>query len=33
VARTSLEGKLGLGGERLGVVTHNGSIRIKNAAG
>lgn len=31
--KTRLEGKLGGGGERLGVMTHNGSIRIKNAAG
>lgn len=31
--KTRLKGKLGVGGERLGVMTHNGSIRIKNAAG
>ncbi len=32
-ARGELTGKLGAGGPSLGVVTHNGSIRVKNPAG
>ena len=31
--RTTLEGRLGAGGQPLDIVTHNGSIRIKNTAG
>ena len=33
VGRTRLKGKLGVGGENLDIVTHNGNIRIKKAAG
>ncbi len=32
-ARGSLTGRLGAGGQPLGVVTHNGSIRVKSTAG
>jgi len=33
VARTHVEARLGAGGDPLNVATHNGCIRIKNAAG
>jgi len=32
-AKGELTGKLGAGGQPLGVLTHNGSIRVKNTAG
>ncbi|MEK7757243.1 MAG: hypothetical protein AAB385_08525, partial [Planctomycetota bacterium] len=32
-SRGELTGKLGAGGPSLGVVTHNGSIRVKSTAG